>query len=488
MAALGTTDITTTLVGNAISSSSHSVSALCAHANVNKWSRYKPTRGATGNTTYYKGTDDKFGFNFAGSNPNKWNYLQPNTNYRLGDFRGYNHAVALDDVESGPVVYCDYKDFTDGTDFQPSTSEYNIVKRTGVFRFGKNTAHNSIRILDSDLGINGYYWGVMFGSPSSAGYYKTIGNISNNSTITFDLLFTNPSSLSFTNGFGFPADAEIGTWTWQLFITDTNTTSWTATPLPTNSIYLPTDGTVTIYSSGTFDMKAYIVCGYTSGSYVVVEQLPKAGGTAQFLSGAGSLAGTEGEDWDYVDVETNSDDVYVCTRYESDEETAATWYNFVHSNDAHTSSVCSLNTNCSSAIGGLSTRVYCNANTGADRMGRLRFTSGGGEYWLDIYQQGPPPTIASWEFEGSISGTTGTVNNWYTPGDTTPQLVFTPNYTGTVWCRLYCTTHGYLASWTQTTVTSGVQKTLNLGGTFYSNDCHNGGSYSVYVTTVDPNA
>ena len=108
MAALGTTDITTTLVGNTISSSSHSLSVLCAHANINKWSRYKPTRGATGDNTFWKGSDDNCGFilptltgnsgNYGVySNSGVWGYSQPNGTYpyRLGDFRGYDHDSTL---------------------------------------------------------------------------------------------------------------------------------------------------------------------------------------------------------------------------------------------------------------------------------------------------------------------------------------------------------------------------------------------------------
>ena len=129
--ALGTTNISTTLVGTTLRTSSRDVGTLCTHPAINKLSRYKPVRipvvvttanweKGQINTDYYNG---KVNYGISkpsrtlGSNENKigdapvyvpitqsyikdkWEYIRPNGGtyptgnpYRLGDFRGYEHA------------------------------------------------------------------------------------------------------------------------------------------------------------------------------------------------------------------------------------------------------------------------------------------------------------------------------------------------------------------------------------------------------------
>jgi hypothetical protein len=68
------------------------------------WNRYKPTRGPTG-STWWQGDDGNCGFGlpiFQSNSGNagvysltNWTYLTPIANYRLGDFRGYNHDLTL---------------------------------------------------------------------------------------------------------------------------------------------------------------------------------------------------------------------------------------------------------------------------------------------------------------------------------------------------------------------------------------------------------
>jgi hypothetical protein len=100
MAALGTTDITTTLIKNTLGEDINQVSELCISTLVNMWSRFKPTRGADGVSTFWKGSDGMCGFalpELAGGvySPTIWGYTKPISNYRLGDFRGYNHDSTL---------------------------------------------------------------------------------------------------------------------------------------------------------------------------------------------------------------------------------------------------------------------------------------------------------------------------------------------------------------------------------------------------------
>lgn len=103
--ALGTTNISTTLVGNAIGLASRDVGVLCSSSLINKWSKNKPVRyNTTSPITDSQRKEVNYGLDIkqytaAELNNNtiySWNYLRPrggnyNEYYRLGDFRGYNH-------------------------------------------------------------------------------------------------------------------------------------------------------------------------------------------------------------------------------------------------------------------------------------------------------------------------------------------------------------------------------------------------------------
>lgn len=98
--ALGQTNITTTLIRNTLVEDNNKVSELCLSTLINMWSRYKPTRGAEGTLTFWKGSDGLCGFSLptlAGGvwSQANWQYVKPNANYRLGDFRGYEHINTL---------------------------------------------------------------------------------------------------------------------------------------------------------------------------------------------------------------------------------------------------------------------------------------------------------------------------------------------------------------------------------------------------------
>ena len=111
--ALGTSNITTTIVGDYIGSTSHTVSVLCIYSSINMWSKYKPTRGAFGDTTFWKGSDGRCGFSLpiwssvTTYSPTTWGYIKPNSNYRLGDFRGYWHENTI-----APPFYSNAADYT----------------------------------------------------------------------------------------------------------------------------------------------------------------------------------------------------------------------------------------------------------------------------------------------------------------------------------------------------------------------------------------
>jgi hypothetical protein len=116
MAALGTNNISVSLVKNTLGESTYSVFLLATSALINMWSRFKPTRGVNNgeltlnNNTFWKGSDGRCGFNLpiwsSGIiySPTTWGYLQPRGGSyggtpdepgRLGDFRGYFHDNTL---------------------------------------------------------------------------------------------------------------------------------------------------------------------------------------------------------------------------------------------------------------------------------------------------------------------------------------------------------------------------------------------------------
>ena len=100
--ALGTTNISTTLVGTTLGTSSRDVGTLCTHSAINKWSKFKPV-----NLPQVVGVDEtqlkaiNYGLTFPRTNvfnviaTQKWTYDKPTggaaSPYRLGDFRQYHH-------------------------------------------------------------------------------------------------------------------------------------------------------------------------------------------------------------------------------------------------------------------------------------------------------------------------------------------------------------------------------------------------------------
>lgn len=113
MAQLATSNISTTLVANTLGTSTRDVGSLCTNSNINKWSKYKPTRYSSLAPTmdqFWKANDGYCGFDLSnariisagdtdGMINNTWEYLPPRGGedepYRLGDFRGYCHDALV---------------------------------------------------------------------------------------------------------------------------------------------------------------------------------------------------------------------------------------------------------------------------------------------------------------------------------------------------------------------------------------------------------
>ena len=111
--ALGTTNISTTLVGTTLSTSSRDVGTLCTHSAINKWSKCKPIRSSklggilqsdlqTANwgisaPSYSSLTSLFAAYHAIPAGEADWIYLKPRGGvsepYRIGDFRSYDHSA-----------------------------------------------------------------------------------------------------------------------------------------------------------------------------------------------------------------------------------------------------------------------------------------------------------------------------------------------------------------------------------------------------------
>lgn len=116
--ALPNSNISTTLVGQTLGTSSRDVGTLCTHPNINKWSRWKPVRALTngGPLTDVLLRGANCGAILPGTinalvldkRDDNWEYAPPQggeaSPYRIGDFRGYEKTAKYEDAPFG-VLY-----------------------------------------------------------------------------------------------------------------------------------------------------------------------------------------------------------------------------------------------------------------------------------------------------------------------------------------------------------------------------------------------
>lgn len=217
--ALGTTDITTTLVKNTLGEDQTAVYHLCDSPLINKWSKYKPVVGSW--PTAEAG-------NYALNLPVNWNYISIINNGRLGDFRGYEHNTSLafptiHSLTSEEVV----------TTLNPTTGPTNNSWKIRIYN-----AASSVRITPSDLGLSNYYVGlkVWGGCPTS---YKTYFQVSAGSENGTDIQIQATYDYENDNFFDLPYGS--GTYNYMLFLGAYSTTGW-ETSYPGLTIPFPNEG------------------------------------------------------------------------------------------------------------------------------------------------------------------------------------------------------------------------------------------------------
>jgi hypothetical protein len=445
---LGTTNITTTLVGNLIGSSSHSLSVLCTYGSINMWSRYKPTKGTTG-SNWWKGDDGFCGFSLPTLtapdtySPTNWTYLQPIVNYRLGDFRGYEHNSNL----TNPPFYSwgGQTPSSLPTDLYPADG-FGLYP-SATFYFWAS-ANNTIRVEPIDMGLDKYYFGVRYKDPTGTWWYKTATTTldwrTNESLATSIIVDT-----TLTDNIGTFADAPLGVGTvhWELVVCSSSCPTWTISK-PTTVYKLPsvTLNGVTLVNSGSFTVHDWITESVASMIF---------GNSDVYANYQSSFIYTSAATWS----------IYSCPAW------------MYHKVFRGASEITGVNP----YVSGDELRLYTAVNTGATTNGTVVLTP---TISISVEQYGHTPTINNWDTSGypglSVSSTSYSsliVNS------TDVTIAFTPNLTGTVYVQLWGDSgEGYIGTSAPTSVTNGNPHQFHITAGLTGSSIQWGVNYTVYLT------
>lgn len=202
--ALGTTNISTTLVANTIGVGSNDVGTLCTSNKINKWSKWKPVRY----NTLTGITSEQLSFTNYGLNVitytsfnnlidavrgslNTWNYLQPrgmlthSEPFRIGDFRNYSHDV-INPVHQDIVPSVDnpvYKDIYNildcGLIIEPSTTTQISLSDINVSNYLSN-CYFAVALLKQGATYTGNWLSTstVLGSATTVNVDVPINNLS----------------------------------------------------------------------------------------------------------------------------------------------------------------------------------------------------------------------------------------------------------------------------------------------------------------------
>jgi hypothetical protein len=367
--------VTSALVKSTLGASIDEWSQLILHANINKWSKYKPVRG-----TYPASSSGKYGLDLSLWNnstgtfsPSNWDYLRPRggvyfESYRTGDFRGYEHNSSL----TLPPAYCKDSDQEENSVLYPSQPSGAVASNTAKGKFNSTTS--SVRLTVTDLGLQNYYFGVLLITPSGRKYIQTVNTTLGSSSESTGLLLTYSAALesptsedwSFVN-----LPKETGSFTAYYVISNTNYYSnagvWTENP--SGTIYRLPSGSVTgltFKNSFTFTVQDWIYAETGSLSFAY---------SADDLTDAQSSRIFTSLDTPFT---VNTDD--------------ATWIEYkVYASDGTTD----ITSTPSSWSSGCYLKLYpINANGGSAKTGTV-YVQGTGisSYPISVTQQASPATV-----------------------------------------------------------------------------------------------
>lgn len=264
--ALATTGITTSLVGSTLGTTSRSVSTLCTHSAINKWSKKKPVEinnpAPSRNDEWYQGDDgccgfkqDSIYFDSLDSLVNAYNnnatYIyQPPTGYkRLADFGGYEHNA------KSPVFSVDI----DGAIYGDNAASSIVVKT--IMNLGVSTTNINVQDLApmQMMDVKNCYYGVVF-CTGSRNYIKTSANkvgtdgldtISDNNYVTI-------TSNDFNTTGTYNVYPLISSLPYTSFTSNLSGTRFVALPTPTSSFETSTTIKASVYE-GSISLKNCLI-------------------------------------------------------------------------------------------------------------------------------------------------------------------------------------------------------------------------------------
>lgn len=437
--ALGTTNISMTLVKGTLGETTLDLGSLCTSAGINMWSRYKPVRG-----TFPQGDGSTYGLSMpvlTGSSysPTGWQYVRPDSVFRLGDFRGYEPSALM------PPVYS--KATTNATPSILSPSGRFTTARFTVFG---NSTNSTTRIRPSDIGIDGYYIGLRYRVNNGFWYYKTAAQVS---TLTESVGTPLAVDVQVTVNGGIPSFADapvttIGTAYWELVLCSTQCSNWTSSQ-PSTVIILPAttiDGVV-LESSGSFTVDDWIVI--TDNNMTWGNSDTSYQSTYVYTSYA-SWSLISKPTWIYANVYRNGN-LISGGGYENGDELRL---------------------------------QPSGVNSGSNRSGSVEVTGN----TVSVYQYGHNPALLGTTATGLVVDSVSvTLSVGATSAYTTFHTVSGIGSTDvTVWVRLWSVTAvKYLGSWQTVATHDNQTEYLTLTG-FSSTDIGYGSDYQLYITTSDP--
>lgn len=220
-------NVSASAVGRMLGTAERTVSGLCTHKSINKWSMYKPIRSPrygvlTARQRQQMFADADFGYavpSFESARraakatvaQRAWTYNPPRTEaqygdvFRLGDFRGYDHAAG------------DW--FAQWSIVQESDGRYRVALPVPNTLGSVVALCGNMSTWSADLGNGSLSFGLLAYTTGTALYFLNFGNVATNGT-SGTFYFTAPPALvgrtlhfipaitSQTEGLGAPPEAD----------------------------------------------------------------------------------------------------------------------------------------------------------------------------------------------------------------------------------------------------------------------------------------
>lgn len=280
--AIGTTNINLVTVANILGSNTYELSQVCSHANINKWSKYKPMIGK-----WPEGNDGSYGLNKT-----TWVYTPPDVSTDLAQFAGYEPCT---NIAFPPVLM--YQWGTYARDIQPAVGATEYNWNAFYPRCFKTT--DSGRLSTAELELSDLYLGVKLEFNGNT-YYKTgttkISDIDDDmwTELLVDACIVDVTT---TPSF-FDCPYYIGSYTYTIYMCTETQSSWTTSvPGIVTNIPTITRDVSTSINTGTFNIKDWIYSGTDSSEHIYMSWLADTTPKTDFSTNIWSSYGTTAPAW-----------------------------------------------------------------------------------------------------------------------------------------------------------------------------------------------